>query len=50
MVPAPQVVIALLTACLKEEFTDSVKEAWIWLWTFLTRSLIQVRRSDTELD
>ena len=38
-----QVVVALLSACLKEEFTDSVKEAWLWLWTFLTRSMVQVR-------
>jgi len=37
-----QVIIALLSACLKEEFTDSVKEAWLWLWTFLTRSMVQV--------
>ena len=35
--------MALLSASLKEEFTDSVKEAWLWLWAFLTRSMVQVR-------
>ena len=35
--------MALLSASLKEEFTDSVKEAWLWLWAFLTRSMAQVR-------
>ncbi len=37
-----QVIIALLSAGLKEEFTDTVKEAWLWLWDFLTRSMVQV--------
>jgi hypothetical protein len=36
------VVIALLSAGLKEDFTDAVKAAWLWLWDFLTRSMVQV--------
>ncbi len=37
-----QVIIALLSAGLKEDFTDAVKDAWLWLWNFLTRSMVQV--------
>jgi hypothetical protein len=36
------VIIALLSAGLKEDFTDAVKAAWLWLWDFLTRSMVQV--------